>query len=83
VLSRDFTYLLELCCAENRIVTSYPTDRVYLIGARHVVTGYPIPLQLQQQIAEAARPTRAELPRPVRVVGCGRGGTDPVDCARR
>lgn len=31
--NRDSTYLFELCTQENRVVTHYPTNRVYLIGA--------------------------------------------------
>ena len=30
---QNSTYLFELCTQENRVVTQYPTNRVYLIGA--------------------------------------------------
>ncbi len=30
---KDVTYMFELCTMENRVVTHYPTDRVYLTGS--------------------------------------------------
>jgi len=33
------TYIFELCCYANRVVTVYPNDRVYIIGARNKITG--------------------------------------------
>jgi hypothetical protein len=33
------TYLFELCCQANRIVTSYATDRLFLLGARRLSDG--------------------------------------------
>lgn len=34
-LDREVTYLFELCGSENKVVTEYPTDRLYLIAGRH------------------------------------------------
>jgi hypothetical protein len=39
ILSPSSTYLFELCCQENRVVTKYETDRIYLIGARNKYLG--------------------------------------------
>jgi len=36
---KNVTYLFELCCLENRIVTKYITDRVFLLTARNNKTG--------------------------------------------
>lgn len=35
-LKPGFTYLFELCCKENKIVTEYETDRIYLISVRNI-----------------------------------------------
>lgn len=37
------TYLFELCCEANRVVTRYKTDTLFLIGARERDTGNVIP----------------------------------------
>ena len=36
---KDYTFLFELCCAENRILTKYPDNRVYLLSIRHNESG--------------------------------------------
>lgn len=33
-LSPNYTYIFELCCLENRVVTQYDNDEVVLLGAR-------------------------------------------------
>ncbi len=38
-LKRDTTYIFELCCDENRIVTKYEVNQVMLLGARSVRCG--------------------------------------------
>ena len=38
-IGRDYTVCFELCCAENRIVTKYSTNRVYLLLIRHNESG--------------------------------------------
>eukprot|EP01114_Cavostelium_apophysatum_P024857 TRINITY_DN9909_c0_g1_i1.p1 TRINITY_DN9909_c0_g1~~TRINITY_DN9909_c0_g1_i1.p1 ORF type:complete len:439 (+),score=116.96 TRINITY_DN9909_c0_g1_i1:105-1421(+) len=38
-LDDRITYIFELCCEENEVVTHYPDDRVYLIGARETESG--------------------------------------------
>lgn len=39
LLNKDTTFLFELCTLENKIVTAYPKDTVFLLGARNNVTG--------------------------------------------
>lgn len=42
---KNVTYLFELCCLENRIVTKYITDRTFLLTARNNKTGvYETPI---------------------------------------
>jgi len=36
---RGYTFIFELCCAENRILTKYPKNKVYLLAARKTATG--------------------------------------------
>ena len=35
VLDKDYTYIHELCCGENQIVTRYPKNKIFLLGIRH------------------------------------------------
>ncbi len=35
-LDEHVTYLFEMCFVWNRVVTEYPDDRIYLIGARRI-----------------------------------------------
>jgi len=39
----QYTYLFELCCQSNRVVTQYQTDRVYIIGALDIKSGCCLP----------------------------------------
>ena len=39
LLAQNYTYLFELCSKKNRILTRYPTDRIYLISARNNFSG--------------------------------------------
>lgn len=39
-LDKEFTYLFELCCDMNRIVTQYKTDHVVYLGAREKDSGW-------------------------------------------
>lgn len=41
--TKEYTWLFELCSKYNRIVTKYPKDTVFIIGARHNQTGEYIP----------------------------------------
>ena len=34
-LDKEWTYLFEMCTQQNRVVTAYDTDRIFLIGARN------------------------------------------------
>ena len=34
LFDKDTTYLFELCCAENRILTKYPSNTIFLLGWR-------------------------------------------------
>lgn len=36
---KSYTFLFELCCAENRILTKYPKNKVYSLAARNSSTG--------------------------------------------
>jgi T4 RnlA family RNA ligase len=36
---KDFTFIFELCTVYNRILTKYPTDRIYLLAVRNNQTG--------------------------------------------
>jgi hypothetical protein len=38
-LNKEFTYMFELCCEANRVITRYSQDRVFLIAAIHNATG--------------------------------------------
>jgi len=38
-LSKDLTYIFELCTPENRVVKRYPNPVIYLIGIRNKFTG--------------------------------------------
>lgn len=42
--NKDYTYIFELCCYQNRIVTKYPDNRIYLLGIRHKISGVYLPL---------------------------------------
>jgi hypothetical protein len=44
VLDKDNTYIFELCCEMNRIVSKYASDRVYLCGIRNKKTGIYLPI---------------------------------------
>jgi hypothetical protein len=39
ILDKNYSYIFELCSVYNRVVTKYPTDRVYLLGVRNKITG--------------------------------------------
>ncbi len=52
ILDKDVTYIFEACGNENRIVTVYDSERVYLLGARHRQTGITLPEEKIQQIHE-------------------------------
>lgn len=56
---KDYTFLFELCSVYNRILTKYPTDRVYLISVRHNVMGT---YWKQDQLAEAAKALGVMIP---------------------
>lgn len=42
-LNPQYTYMLELCCEENRIVTRYTHNHAVLLGCRHVEDGDCVP----------------------------------------
>lgn len=42
--NKDYTYLFELCCYQNRIVSKYPDNRIYLLGIRHKISGVYLPM---------------------------------------
>lgn len=60
------TYMFELCCIENKIVTSYPEDTIYLLGVRHNKTGKYESAEELDKLAEhyfkgVKRPQRYQL----------------------
>jgi hypothetical protein len=44
--NKNQTYLFELCAVENRIVTKYKTNRVYLLAVHHNTYGTYEPIQI-------------------------------------
>lgn len=47
--NKEMTYLFELCAVENRIVTKYKTNRVYLLTVRHNRYGTYEPAQVMAE----------------------------------
>lgn len=47
--NKDYTYLFELCAIENRIVTKYKNNRVYLLTVRHNQYGTYEPAQVMAE----------------------------------
>jgi hypothetical protein len=37
-IDKSYTYLFELCCSENRVVTQYETDEAFLVAIRNKVS---------------------------------------------
>jgi T4 RnlA family RNA ligase len=50
-----FTYMFELCASENRVLTKYPDDRLYLLGARDNTTGEYMPWPILDALAKAMK----------------------------
>jgi hypothetical protein len=44
-LNKELTYVFELVSPWNQVVVSYPKPRVYLLAARHTMTGREIPIE--------------------------------------
>lgn len=44
-LNKELTYVFELVSPHNQIVVSYPEPRVYLLAARHTISGEEIPIE--------------------------------------
>ena len=57
-LEKNVTYLFEVCTEKNRVVTKYPNDRVYIIGARNNEDGS---LFSQQKLNELKNGLKAKL----------------------
>lgn len=58
------TYMFELCCLENKIVTAYEGDQVYLLAARDHVSGRDLSPGMLDQLAQrlsVKRPERYKL----------------------
>lgn len=49
---RNSTIMFELCCIENKIVTSYPKDTIFLLGIRDNVTGDYMPKSFLDGVAK-------------------------------
>ena len=53
ILDTSYTYIFELWATENRILTKYPSDRAYLLVARHTEEGHYAPMQHLDALVEA------------------------------
>lgn len=49
-LDKSCTYVHELCCEENRIVTKYPENKIFLLGVRHNAHGTYLDITAQEEI---------------------------------
>lgn len=48
-LNKAYTYIHELCCEENRIVTKYPENKIFLLGVRHNEHGVYLDIHAQEE----------------------------------
>jgi len=60
-LNKDLTYIFELCCSANRVVTVYPDDRVYIIGARNKITGIAATYEEVSEMAKLFKVMRPKM----------------------
>ncbi len=56
---KGLTYLFELCCEDNRIVTKYPSDCIFFLGIRSNESGKMMP---QDTVDEMALNLRVKVP---------------------
>jgi len=64
-LDKKYTYLFELCSFENRIVTQYEKDVVYLIAVREIEYGNYFTDQLVDELALVMMEDGSNIKRPV------------------
>ena len=64
LMDKDFTYLFELCTYDNRIVTKYPEDIVYLLAIRNKNTGLFITDQIVDDICTQMKNKGSHIKRP-------------------
>eukprot|EP01119_Soliformovum_irregulare_P000862 TRINITY_DN10630_c0_g2_i1.p1 TRINITY_DN10630_c0_g2~~TRINITY_DN10630_c0_g2_i1.p1 ORF type:complete len:453 (+),score=104.05 TRINITY_DN10630_c0_g2_i1:43-1359(+) len=60
-LTPSRTHLFELCCEQNKVVTSYETDRLFLIGVRDRETGEHFTFIELDALAKVIRVDRPKL----------------------
>lgn len=60
-LDKDYTYLFELCCDENRIITKYKLDHAVLLGARNKKTGKYLSYQMLSEVRKNFYNTRLPI----------------------
>lgn len=53
ILDKSYTYIFELCCSENRIVTKYDTPVVALLGIRNNSNGMYLDTHTQSAIIDS------------------------------
>lgn len=54
---RDYTFIFELCCAENRILTKYSHNKIFLLAARNKATGEYVSFEEFADRLHASKPT--------------------------
>lgn len=54
LFNKNMTYIFELCCLENRILTKYPENVIFLLGARNIESGNFSCKEEQEKLVENA-----------------------------
>jgi hypothetical protein len=64
---KSCTYIHELCCEENRIVTKYPENKVFLLGIREVEYGTYQDINVQEETVLSVMEAGGKLSLPYRI----------------
>jgi len=65
ILDKEVTYIFELCTSQNRIVTKYPVDKLFLIGGRQLISGtLLLPHQIDQIVHQFGQ-KNCKISRPI------------------